>query len=381
MECERACIDAGLDPVVGEQAVDGLQYGAFLAASCTDVGGFVGILMLEFIEDGMGEAEPARDVGFLRDDFRVQETVNAAAVRVSHDDDVAHVEVLHGVFDGGDDRIMFACLLDIGNDRGNASGDEEVARTAPHQNGGVDARVATGHDERLGTQAGAETLRVGSETVYPPFEFLDSNSGKYVGFDIDLIDEVAKRAGFEPQILSMGLDGLIPALMSGSIDVAVSALTITPERAAKVDFTKPYYESGLSIMARKDDASIKGVKDLENKVLCAEIGSSGSVFMSKIKGAKIRTFNSAGEAFLELNNKGCEAIVNDKPVNEYFLTQKASANLNLREVPGVLKAENYGFAIRKGDDKLRARLDKALDEIRADGTYDKIYAKWFGGNK
>ena len=233
----------------------------------------------------------------------------------------------------------------------------------------------------VGTQAGAETLRVGSETVYPPFEFLDSNSGKYVGFDIDLIDEVAKRAGFEPQILSMGLDGLIPALMSGSIDVAVSALTITPERAAKVDFTKPYYESGLSIMARKDDASIKGVKDLENKVLCAEIGSSGSVFMSKIKGAKIRTFNSAGEAFLELNNKGCEAIVNDKPVNEYFLTQKASANLNLREVPGVLKAENYGFAIRKGDDKLGARLDKALDEIRADGTYDKIYAKWFGGNK
>lgn len=102
---------------------------------------------------------------------------------------------------------------------------------------------------------------------------------------------------------------------------------------------------------------------------------------SKIKGAKIRTFNSAGEAFLELNNKGCEAIVNDKPVNEYFLTQKASANFNLREVPGVLKAENYGFAIRKGDDKLRARLDKALDEIRADGTYDKIYAKWFGGNK
>ena len=231
------------------------------------------------------------------------------------------------------------------------------------------------------TQAGAETLRIGSETVYPPFEFLDSNSGKYVGFDMDLIDEVAKRAGFEPQILSMGLDGLIPALMSGSIDVAVSALTITPERAAKVDFTEPYYESGLSIMVRKDDLSIKGVKDLENKVLCAEIGSSVSVFMSKIKGTKIRTFNSAGEAFLELNNKGCEAIVNDKPVNEYFLTQKASSNLNLREVPGVLRAENYGIAVCKGNDQLRARLNKALDAIRADGTYDKIYNKWFGGNK
>ena len=229
----------------------------------------------------------------------------------------------------------------------------------------------------VGTQAGAETLRVGSETVYPPFEFLDSNSGKYVGFDIDLIDEVAKRAGFEPQILSMGLDGLIPALMSGSIDVAVSALTITPERAAKVDFTKPYYESGLSIMARKDDASIKGVKGLENKVLCAEIGSSGSVFMSKIKGAKIRTFNSAGEAFLQgpRGHRQRQARQRVLPDSEGLRQPQPARSA------GVLKAENYGFAIRKGDDKLRARLDKALDEIRADGTYDKIYAKWFGGNK
>ena len=226
-------------------------------------------------------------------------------------------------------------------------------------------------------QAGAEVLKVGSETVYPPFEFLDSHTGKYVGFDIDLIDEVSKRAGFETQIFSMGLDGLVPALMAGSIDVAVSALTITKERAAKVDFTKPYYESGLSIMTHADN-NIKGAKDLEGKVLCAEIGSSGSLYMSKLPGVKLRTFNSAAEAFLEINQKGCYAMVNDKPVNEYFLTQKASKNLKLKEVPVILAAENYGFAVQKGNDKLRARLDKALDEIRADGTYARIYKKWFG---
>lgn len=228
----------------------------------------------------------------------------------------------------------------------------------------------------------AETLKVGSETVYPPFEFLDSASGKYVGFDIDLLDAVAKRAGFEPEIYSMGLDGLIPALMSKSIDVAVSALTITPERAAKVDFTKPYYDAGLTIMTRGDNPDkIEGPKQLEGKLLCAEIGSAGSVYMSKIPGVKIRTFNSAAEAFMEISQGGCYAMVNDKPVNEYFLNQKSSSGMNLKEVPVVLSEDQYGFAIRKGNMALRDRLNKALDEVKADGTYDKIYAKWFSTGK
>lgn len=224
----------------------------------------------------------------------------------------------------------------------------------------------------------AETLRVGSETVYPPFEFLDSASGKYVGFDIDLINAIGKKAGFDVQIYSMGLDGLVPALVSGSIDVAVSALTITPERAAKVDFSDPYYKSGLSIMTHKDNVDkIKGAKDLEGKTLCVEIGSSGALFSQRLKGTKIRTFNSASEAFLEVNQKGCWAMVNDKPVNEYFLTQKAARNLNLREVPVILSEDDYGFAVQKGN-ALRERLNKALKAVREDGTYKKIYVKWFG---
>ena len=176
----------------------------------------------------------------------------------------------------------------------------------------------------------------------------------------------------------MGLDGLVPALVSGSIDVAVSALTITPERAAKVDFSDPYYKSGLSIMTHKDNVDkIKGAKDLEGKTLCVEIGSSGALFSQRLKGTKIRTFNSAAEAFLEVNQKGCWAMVNDKPVNEYFLTQKAARNLNLREVPVILSEDDYGFAVQKGN-ALRERLNKALKAVREDGTYKKIYVKWFG---
>ena len=225
----------------------------------------------------------------------------------------------------------------------------------------------------------AETLRVGSETVYPPFEYLDSKTGQYVGFDIDLIQAIGKRAGFDVKIYSMGLDGLIPALMSSSIDVAVSALTITPQRAEKVDFTDPYYKSGLSIMTRKENAGrIRGADDLKNKTLCVEIGSSGALYSSKIPGTTIRTFNSAAEAFLEINLKGCYAMINDKPVNEYFLVQKAAQSMNLAEVPVILSADNYGFAVKKGNDDLRNRLNKGLKEVIADGTYEKIHMKWFG---
>lgn len=231
------------------------------------------------------------------------------------------------------------------------------------------------------TQTLAQTLRVGSETVYPPFEYLDSATGKYVGFDIDLLEAVAKHAGLTPKITSMGLDGLIPALMSGSVDVAVSALTITKERSAKVDFTKPYYQSGLSIMTTKDEvAKIRSTRELEGKTLCVEIGSSGALYSSKIPGTKIRTFNSAAEAFMEINQGGCYAMINDRPVNEYFLTQQSQRYPNLAEVPLLLVAEQYGFAVKKGNKALREKLNAGLDAVRKNGTYNAIHKKWFGVN-
>ena len=182
--------------------------------------------------------------------------------------------------------------------------------------------------------AAQKVLRVGSLTAYPPFEYLDTESGRYEGFDMDLIREVGKRMDREIEIVSMGLDALIPALLAKSVDVAVSALTITPERAAKVDFTKPYYDAGLTIMTTKANApKITGPESLENQCLCAEIGSAGAVYMKRIPGATIRTFNSAAEAFMELSQGGCFAMVNDRPVNEYFLAQKSSKGMGLTEMP------------------------------------------------
>ena len=223
------------------------------------------------------------------------------------------------------------------------------------------------------------TLRVGSLTVYAPFEYMDSATGQYEGFDMDLVRELGKREGYKIEIVSMTLDGLIPALMADNIDVAVSALTITPERSEKVDFTKPYINAGLTVMTTRDNApKIKSLKDLEGKCLCAEIGSSGALFMKRIPGKTIRTFNSAADAFLELNKNGCYAMLNDGPVNKYFLRQDAAKSMNLVALDWVVSDDQYGFAVKKGNADLLKKLDDALDAMKKDGTYDRIYDKWFG---
>lgn len=223
------------------------------------------------------------------------------------------------------------------------------------------------------------TLRVGSLTVYAPFEYMDSDTGQYEGFDMDLVRELGKREGYKIEIVSMTLDGLIPALMADNIDVAVSALTITPERSEKVDFTKPYINAGLTVMTTRDNApKIKSLKDLEGKCLCAEIGSSGALFMKRIPGTTIRTFNSAADAFLELNKNGCYAMLNDGPVNKYFLRQDAAKSMNLVALDWVVSDDQYGFAVKKGNAELLKKLDDALDAMKKDGTYDRIYDKWFG---
>ena len=100
--------------------------------------------------------------------------------------------------------------------------------------------------------------------------------------------------------------------------------------------------------------------------------------MKRIPNTTIRTFNSAADAFLELDKNGCYAMLNDGPVNRYFLQQPASKSMNLVALDFVVSDDQYGMAVQKGNTKLLKRLDNALDAIKADGTYDKIYEKWFG---
>lgn len=229
-----------------------------------------------------------------------------------------------------------------------------------------------------GKESGSTTkvLKVGTDAGFAPFEFQDENSKEYVGFDVDLIKAMGKQAGYEVQVQNINFDGLIPALESSNIDVAIAGMTITEARSQKVNFTKPYYKSGLTIVVKNDNNTIKSFKDLEGKKIAVQIGTTGATEAKKIKDATIREFNIAPEAFMELRAGGVEAVVNDKPVNEYFIAKSGSKDA--KTVGEPLAAEEYGIATAKKNTELAGKLDKALDELKKNGEYDKIYVKWFG---
>ncbi|WP_094603804.1 Glutamine-binding periplasmic protein [Sporomusa silvacetica DSM 10669] len=224
--------------------------------------------------------------------------------------------------------------------------------------------------------ADQKVLKVGSETTFAPFEFQDEKTKDYIGFDMDLIKAVGKQMGVEVQVQSMGFDGLIPALEAGNIDAAISGMTITDERAKKVNFSKPYYKSGLSMVVKADNNTLKSFKDLEGKRIAVQIGTTGASEAKKIKDVKVREFNNAPEAFIELNSGGVDAVVNDLPVNEYYIAQAGGKDAKIVGEP--LNSEEYGIAVAKKNTELAEKINKAIDELKKNGEYEKIYVKWFG---
>ena len=220
-------------------------------------------------------------------------------------------------------------------------------------------------------------LIVGTEPAFAPFEFQKENSKEFIGFVMDLIRAISKQMGYEKcTIQGMGFDALIPALDAKNIDVAIAGMTITDERAKKVNFSKPYYKSGLAIVVNKDNNTINDVADLKGKRIAVQIGTTGAMEAEKIEGAKITSFNTNGEACLELKNKAVDAVIGDLPVEAYFLQQGGKEFAKI--VGKTLSSEHYGIAVAKSNTALAKDVDKALDTLKQNGEYDKLYKKWFG---
>ena len=230
-----------------------------------------------------------------------------------------------------------------------------------------------------GAASGAKVLRVGCSADFAPFEFQDETKKDFQGFDMDLIRAVAKEMGRELEIQDMGFDGLIPALQAKNIDAIISGMTINEERQKNVNFSDPYYEAGLTMIVKDSEESIKSFQDLKGKKVAVQIGTTSAEEVKKLDGVEIKELNTPADCFMELKAGGVDAVVNDKPVNEYYITKSGATGV--KELSEKLTAENYGIAMSKDNADLQKEINAALKKLKDNGEYQKIYDKWFGGAK
>ena len=223
-------------------------------------------------------------------------------------------------------------------------------------------------------------LTVGSDITYPPFEYTDEKTGKYAGFDIDLMTEIAKRMGLEVKFVNTAWDGIIPGLVAKKYDVICSAMTITEERAKQVDFSDPYFEAKQVIITRVD-SDIKDVQDLEGKIVAVQQGTTGDFAAQRLideKGIKfeIKRFDATPEALMAIQKGDADAAIIDNFVA--YLAVKENSDIYKVVESKEFAPEYYGIAVNKDNPGLLEKINEVLKEIKQDGTYDKIYNKWFG---
>lgn len=224
-------------------------------------------------------------------------------------------------------------------------------------------------------QAPKQKIIVGSDTTFAPLEFADPATGKYIGFDVDLINEIAKVENLEVDFKSLPFDGLIAGLKSNQLDVAISSMSITDERKKSISFSDPYYKSGLSISVQAKNDKIKGLSDLNGKTIAAQSGTTGEAEAKKIPGATVRSFTNSDQTFMELKNGGVDAVINDYPVTLYFIKQ---GNPDVKIVGERLTSEDYGIALPQNKPELLSKINHGLKTLKQNGKYKELYVKWFG---
>lgn len=223
----------------------------------------------------------------------------------------------------------------------------------------------------------AETLRMATDPSFVPFEMLDQETGEMIGFDMEIIAEVAKRAGFEYEISTMDFNGIIPALQTGNVDIAIAGITITEEREKIVDFSDPYYDSGIRILVRTDNKEVLDFRDLEGKKIGSKIGSTSYDYLKANleQNDGVTPYPGSADMYMALMSRSIDAVFYDSPNVGYFASTKGKGKV--KTVGPLYEGQQYGIALKAGSEWVD-EVNTALKEIREDGTYKTIYEKWFG---
>lgn len=216
-------------------------------------------------------------------------------------------------------------------------------------------------------------IQVGTDATYPPFE---SKVGEaYEGFDIELGEAVARQLGARVVWTNVSFDGIFPGLIAGKYEMIISAVTITSQRQAEMEFCAPYYDAGQILCVRQEEERIARPADLEGRAAGVQVNTTSQYMLEQQGGVDIRKYASMDLALLDLQQGRLSAVVGDAPTIQWMISRSFPG---LKMVGELLTQDQYGFVCRKEDKDLVAAVNQALERVRGAGEYDALHAKWFG---
>lgn len=225
-------------------------------------------------------------------------------------------------------------------------------------------------------EASGDVLRIATEGAYAPFNYTNAD-GSLGGFDIDIANALCADMKMTCDITSQDWDGIIPGLKAGKYDAIVAAMSVTPEREQQVSFTEPYFSNTLVFLAKKDSSfDPSNSNDINSNSIAAQRSTISSQWLEKAyPKAEMKLYDTLSNAFLDLGSSRVDAMVSDKlPALEWLGTTSGSAYALKGEEIDI--NDNFAIAVRPND-ALQAKLNQALANIKANGTYDKINQKYF----
>lgn len=219
-----------------------------------------------------------------------------------------------------------------------------------------------------------DSYTLATDSSFVPFEF--EEDGEHVGFDMDIINAIADEAGFDIDLEVTNFDGIIPGLQTGSFDIAIAGITILDERKEAVDFTDPYYQSGIRIAVPGDNDEVESIDDLAGLTVASRLGSAPLDYLAEnAPEAEALPFEQLDQMYLAVEGGSADALLYDAPNIEYYID---TTNTDLKVVGDLYEAQQYGIAVTKGNENLVAAMNDALATIIENGTYAEIYEEWFG---
>ena len=258
-------------------------------------------------------------------------------------------------------------------------GSKPAADTAAATEAQADTTAAKAEDTAAaGTDAAAPAAGkkyvINTDTTFAPFEF-ENDKGEMVGIDLDILKAIAEDQGFEYEVIPVGFSAAVTALEAGECDGVIAGMSITDERAAKYDFSEPYYDSGVG-MAVLQGSDITTYDQLKGQNVAAKIGTEGCTFAESIAdqyGFEVTQFESSSDMYQAVLGGEAVACFEDYPVIGYEI----SRGLGLTLPTPMEKGSSYGFATLKGaNPELVEMFNKGLENSKADGTYDKILSTY-----